>query len=338
MNHELFIRRCLQLAKISGAATQTNPMVGAVIVHNDKIIGEGRHEAFGKPHAEVNAIESVKDKSLLEDATLYVNLEPCSHYGKTPPCCELITKLGIPRVVIGCLDRFEKVNGKGLAHLEQNGVTVIRGVLEEECLALNKRFFTFHENKRPYIILKWAETADGFIDYLRYENEKPLKISSLYADVWVHKWRSEEAAILVGNKTLEKDNPTLNARFGLKTCAIPILLGARRSNLKVFDEHSRIIVFSKKIFNIPSNTILHKISDINEILSKLYKMGIPSLFVEGGAFTHSMFLGNNIVDEIRIIKSNKLIGSGIKAAKFSNNFELKNSLSAGNDTIEFWEK
>ena len=207
--HENYIKRCLELAKNGLGTTYPNPLVGSVIVYNNEIIGEGWHRKSGEPHAEVNAINSVKDKSLLSKATIYVSLEPCSHYGKTPPCCDLIIKHKIPNVVVGTIDPNSKVSGSGIKRLQENGANVTVGVLEKECNELNKRFFTFHNKKRPYIILKWAESQDGFMAPLGKEKQEPVWISNTFSRQLVHKWRSEEQAILVGTNTVLDDNPKI---------------------------------------------------------------------------------------------------------------------------------
>jgi diaminohydroxyphosphoribosylaminopyrimidine deaminase/5-amino-6-(5-phosphoribosylamino)uracil reductase len=210
----IFMKRCLELASKAEGMTYPNPMVGSVIVHEGKIIGEGFHLKAGGPHAEVNAINSVSDKSKLKDSTLYVNLEPCSHFGKTPPCADLIIANSVPRVVIGTLDTSEKVSGQGLSRLKNAGCEVITGVLEKECRRLNRRFFTFHEKNRPYITLKWAQSADGYLDMIRTsdQNTGPNWITGNPERVLVHRWRAGEQAILVGAGTLRVDNPKLNVR------------------------------------------------------------------------------------------------------------------------------
>ena len=210
--HEKYIRRCIELAKNGLGTTHPNPLVGSIIVYKDEIIGEGWHKKAGEPHAEVIAINSVKDKSLLPKATIYVSLEPCSHFGKTPPCCDLIIANIIPNVVIGTMDPFAKVAGNGIKKLVEAGKNVIVGILEDECNELNKRFFTFHNKKRPYIILKWAESLDGFIAPLTKVKKEPVWITNDYSRQLVHKWRSEEQAILVGTNTIIDDNPSLTTR------------------------------------------------------------------------------------------------------------------------------
>lgn len=210
--HEFYMKRCIELAKNGLGTTYPNPLVGSVIVHDGKIIGEGWHKKAGEPHAEVNAVNSVKDKSLLKEATIYVSLEPCSHFGKTPPCCDLIIANKIPNVVVGTVDPFAKVAGNGIKKLIESGKNVTIGILEDECNELNKRFFTFHQKKRPYIILKWAETTDGFIAPISKEEKSPVWITNPYSRQLVHKWRTEEQAILVGTNTVLDDNPKLDAR------------------------------------------------------------------------------------------------------------------------------
>ena len=211
--HEKYIKRCIELAKNGLGATYPNPLVGSVIVYKNKIIGEGWHQKAGAPHAEVNAINSVKDESLLNKSTIYVSLEPCSHFGKTPPCSDLIIAKGIKKVIIGTVDPFAEVAGRGIKKLMEAGCEVQVGILEKECQDLNKRFFTFHQKKRPYIILKWAQTTDGFIAPKVQEKREPVWITNQYSKQLVHKWRSEEQAILVGTNTAIADNPKLNTRL-----------------------------------------------------------------------------------------------------------------------------
>jgi diaminohydroxyphosphoribosylaminopyrimidine deaminase/5-amino-6-(5-phosphoribosylamino)uracil reductase len=263
--HEKYIKRCIQLAKNGLGTTYPNPMVGCVIVLNDVIIGEGWHKKAGAPHAEVNAIESVKEKSLLKEATIYVSLEPCSHFGKTPPCANLIVEKGIKNVVIGIVDSNSKVSGKGVKHLKDNGCKVIVGVLEEECFGLNKRFFTFHNKKRPFIILKWAETKDGFIDKNRSEadDNSPNWISNQYSQQYVHKMRAEEQAILVGTNTALNDNPSLNVRSWVGENPIRVVLDSVSkipANYNLLNGETKTIVFSetKHIIDSYENVIFER--------------------------------------------------------------------------------
>ena len=229
---ELYMQRCLFLARKAIGYTYPNPLVGSVIVHKGKIIGEGWHTKVGEPHAEVNAIASVKDKSLLKESTLYVNLEPCAHFGKTPPCADLIIEKKIPKIVIGCIDINSKVAGKGIERLRQAGREVIVGVLEAESQALNKRFFTFHAQKRPYIILKWAQTRDGFIAPLQQTQQAPVWISNAFSQQLTHLWRAQEGAILVGKHTVEKDNPSLTTRHWVGNTPLRLVIDNEHSLAK----------------------------------------------------------------------------------------------------------
>ncbi len=315
--HPIFMERCIQLAKLGLGKTYTNPLVGAVVVHNNIIIGEGWHQAFGLPHAEVNAISAVQDKSLLKEATLYVNLEPCSHFGKTPPCADLIIKSEIPKVVIGCSDTFSEVNGAGIRKLEEANIEVKSGVLESECRMLNKRFFTFHEKGRPYIILKWAQTSDGFMDKERSANEMPLKISSEISTRKVHQWRSEEQAILIGKNTLLKDNPILDARFGFSPSPKIVLLGFADGDWRIFENPVEKIVFSSNKTKHPGTTFLPPPFDLNSALKNLYDRQICSILVEGGRRVLHSFLTAGLWDEIRIFESPIYIGKGIDAPRLN---------------------
>ena len=305
-------------------ATYPNPLVGSVIVLNDKIIGEGWHQKAGEPHAEVNAINSVNDKSLLKQATIYVNLEPCSHYGKTPPCANLIVDSGIKKVVIGSVDSNSKVSGKGILHLQNNGCEVIVGVLEQECLNLNKRFFTFHNKKRPFIILKWAETQDGFIDKLRDSTSEnsPNWISNVYSQQIVHKMRAQEQAILVGTKTAFNDNPKLNARNWFGFNPIRIVLD---KYLKIpfyyhlYDGSVKTIVLTEKIpeKSPNKNTHFEKI-DFSKNLAEqicviLYAHEIQSVIVEGGSQMLNTFITENLWDEAFVFVGNTNFKNGLKS-------------------------
>ena len=247
--HKKYMRRCLTLAKNGLGSTYPNPLVGSVIVFENNIIGEGWHQRSGDSHAEVIAINSVKNKSLLAESTIYVNLEPCSHHGKTPPCADLIVKMKIKKVVIGTVDYNNVVTGKGIAHLKENGCNVSVGVLESECKEVNKRFFTYHKKKRPFVILKWAETKDGFIfpDNKYNKEKKPIWISNKYSQQLVHKWRTEEEAILVGTSTALQDNPNLSARtyFGKSPIRIAIDKDLKiPENYNFYDCSTRTIIFT----------------------------------------------------------------------------------------------
>ena len=260
--NEKYIRRCIELARNGLGTTYPNPLVGSVIVYDGKIIGEGWHKKSGESHAEVNAVKAVKDKSLLKKATIYVSLEPCSHFGKTPPCCDLIIKNNIPNVVIGTVDPNVKVAGNGIKKLIEAGIHVTVGVLEEECNALNKRFFTFHKKKRPFIVLKWAESQDGFIAPTEKLEKKPVWITNQYSRQLVHKWRTEEQAILVGTQTAIDDNPKLNARDWSGKNPIRLVIDQNNrieKNNHIFDNQAVTIVFSKSIDTIKKENTIFEI-------------------------------------------------------------------------------
>jgi diaminohydroxyphosphoribosylaminopyrimidine deaminase/5-amino-6-(5-phosphoribosylamino)uracil reductase len=302
--HEKYISRCIDIAKNGLGTTAPNPMVGCVIVHDSNIIGEGYTSPYGGAHAEVNAINSVKDKSLLKEASLYVTLEPCSHFGKTPPCSNLIIDHGIKNVVIGCVDDNEKVSGQGIAKLKEAGCNVTVGVLENDCKEHHKRFFTFHNKKRPYIILKWAETADGFIAPLHKKVKQPVWVTNQYSRQLVHKWRAEEQAILVGTNTVLEDNPSLTARDWKGKHPIRILLDKNKTLSKDF-----------KVFDDNAKTILIKESSADNICNLLYKANINSVIVEGGAKTLQLFINSGLWDEARVFIGQSDFREGIKAPK-----------------------
>ena len=311
--HEIHIKRCIEIAKNGLGSTRPNPMVGCVIVYKSEIIGEGFTSAYGGNHAEVNAINSVKDKSLLNQATIYVTLEPCSHYGKTPPCSDLIIKHQIPNVVIGSLDDNPQVAGKGIEKLKNAGCKVLVGVLEKECKEHHKRFFTFHNKNRPYIILKWAETANGFIAPKTKDQRKPVWITNEYSRQLVHKWRSEEQAILVGANTVLQDNPSLTVRDWTGENPIRIVIDKENKLSKDF-----------KVFNTEAKTIIISIENINfnkniaqQICGILFKNNINSVIIEGGAKTLQTFIDENLWDEARIFIGNIQFKNGVKAPRFS---------------------
>lgn len=319
--HENYINRCIQLAKNGLGTTYPNPLVGSVIVHEGKIIGEGWHRKAGEPHAEVNAINSVKDKSLLAKATIYVSLEPCSHFGKTPPCCDLIIKHKIPNVVVGTVDPNSKVAGTGIKRLIENGCHVTVGILEKECNELNKRFFTFHNKKRPYIILKWAESTDGFIAPLTKEEKEPVWISNIYSRQLVHQWRSQEQAILVGTQTVLDDNPQLDVRDWTGENPIRIVLdrtGKINADYKVKDGNVKtIIITEQENLTFSDNHIYESVIFDKQLTKKitdiLYKYGIQSIIVEGGKQTLQTFIDDNLWDEARVFIGNISLNEGIKA-------------------------
>jgi len=318
------MQRCLELARNGLGSTYPNPLVGCVIVYNGDIIGEGWHQRAGEAHAEVNAIKSVKDRSLLAKATLYVNLEPCSHHGRTPPCADLIIREKIKKVVIGVVDINEKVKGQGILRLEKYGVEVISGILEKECQVLNKRFITFHEKKRPYIILKWAQSADAYIfpGDEGVQNGAPIWISNIYSRQRVHQWRAQEASILVGKNTVLQDNPRLNTR---DFKGFPILRMAIDKNLEIPDDrHIYDGKYDTVIFNAKKDLTESRMkfvqldfsnNIIDQIMDHLYQNNIQSLIVEGGAITLNEFLKADLWDEARVFYGDINLGGGIKAPK-----------------------
>lgn len=315
------MRRCLELAKNGLGTTYPNPMVGSVIVCDGKIIGEGWHKKSGEPHAEVNAVNSVKDKSLLKRATIYVSLEPCSHFGKTPPCCDLIIENKIPNVVVGTVDSNIKVAGNGIKKLIEAGAKVTVGILETECKELNKRFFTFHEKKRPYVILKWAESNNGFIAPLTKLEQKPVWITNKFSRQLVHKWRSEEQAILVGTNTVIDDNPKLDVRDWTGNNPIRIILDQNNRIPKdsyIFNNQVKTIIFSNSSTRISQENSIFEVIDFkknlaNQILNVLYKHHIQSVMIEGGLQTLQTFIDENLWDETRVFIGNNNFETGIKA-------------------------
>ncbi|RLD46235.1 MAG: bifunctional diaminohydroxyphosphoribosylaminopyrimidine deaminase/5-amino-6-(5-phosphoribosylamino)uracil reductase RibD [Bacteroidetes bacterium] len=319
---EIYMQRCLQLAKNGLGNTYPNPLVGSVIVHKGKIIGEGYHKKAGEPHAEVNAVNSVKNKELLKQSTLYVNLEPCAHQGRTPACSTMIVDLQIPRVVVGCRDSFEKVDGKGIDMMQKAGIDVSVGVLEKESRELNKRFFTFHEKKRPYIILKWAQTLDGFIDFERSPGTpiKPNWITDEYTRMLVHKWRTEEQAIMVATNTAEKDNPKLNVRDWAGNQPIRIVLDRTlrlKQNLHLFDGSQKTIVITEKHKETAKNADYIRIpfdeAFYENMFKELYKREIQSVFIEGGAQFLQNLIDINYWDEAREFIGDVRFFKGVKA-------------------------
>ena len=330
--HQKYIKRCIQLAKNGLGTTYPNPMVGSVIVYNDQIIGEGWHRKSGEPHAEVNAINSVKDKSLLAKATIYVSLEPCSHFGKTPPCCDLIIKHKIPNVVVGTIDPNSKVAGTGIQRLIESGANVTFGVLEKECHELNKRFFAFHQKKRPYIILKWAESQDGFIAPLTKEKIEPVWISNEFSRQLVHKWRTEEQAILVGTKTVLDDNPKLDVRDWKGENPIRIVLdrtGKIPNDFFIKDGKTKTIIITEQENVTSSENCIYENAIFDNKLTKvivtiLYKYGIQSIIIEGGKQTLQSFIEDNLWDEARVFIGNIHLRSGLKAPIINGNFQTRN--------------
>ena len=326
MEEEKYMRRCIELAKNGLCNVAPNPMVGAVIVCDGRIIGEGYHVRCGEAHAEVNAIRSVKDESLLKRSTIYVSLEPCSHYGKTPPCADLIIEKQIPRIVIGCRDPFSKVAGRGIQKLQNAGREVIVGVLEEECLHLIRRFITFNTLRRPFITLKWAESADRFIDIERIDGN-PVLLSSPLTSMLVHKKRAENTAIMVGRRTALLDNPSLTVRNWYGRNPIRIVLDRNLSlpnDLQIFNGEVPTLVFTEKEHpeekSVSYITIDFAHNPLNQIMEELYQRNIQSLLVEGGSQLLQSFIDNELWDEAYIEKCPKRLYSGVKAPEISNNF------------------
>lgn len=331
---EKYIKRCIELAKNGLGTTYPNPLVGCVIVYENTIIGEGWHKKSGEAHAEVIAIESVQNKELLSSSTLYVSLEPCSHFGKTPPCADLILKYKIPNVVIGTLDPNSKVAGKGIQKLLDAGVNVTVGILEKECNELNKRFFTFHKKNRPFIVLKWAESADGFISPKNKDEQKPVWISNEFSRQLVHKWRSEEQAILVGTQTIIDDNPSLTVRDWTGENPIRVIIDKENVidlSSNAFDKKAKTIVFSNKDVVSNSDTI-HNIkinfeqNSNQEIVEKLFENNIQSVIIEGGRKTIQSFIDANLWDEARVFIGEISLKEGTKAPELNCVINSKSSL------------
>ena len=330
---EKYISRCLELARNGLCTTPPNPMVGAVIVYKNRIIGEGYHVHYGQAHAEVNAIRSVKEKDilLLKEATLYVNLEPCSHYGKTPPCTDLIIEKGIPHVVVGCLDPFPLIAGKGIKKLRDTGINVTVGVLEEKCHQLNRKFITFNINKRPYIILKWAESSNRFIGKKK-DNNKPIMLSSNLTQMLVHKKRSENSAILVGKRTALIDNPSLTTRAWYGKNPVRIILDKDLTlplTTHIYDGKAYTIIFTskttdKKVSDTEFIQLNFSSNILPQIMDVLYDKKLQSLLVEGGRELLQSFIDSNLWDEAFVEESPIILNDGIKAPNI-NNCYLKDS-------------
>lgn len=319
MEHEKYMRRCLELAALGIGFVAPNPLVGCVIVLNNEVIGEAYHKKYGGPHAEVNALARVEKKELLSEATIYVSLEPCSHHGKTSPCVDLLISHQVKRVVIGCRDSNPIVNGKGIERLKRAGIEVLEGILEEECRRINKRFFTFHERQRPYVVLKWAQTLDGYIDKVRTADKKGINwVSSELTKTLVHKWRSEEQSILVGRNTIMNDNPSLTVREYNGMNPIRIVIDSQlqiSQQQNIYSNEAPTLVFNRLKNEKNENVEWIKIPETNtsHILAELYKREISSVFVEGGSRTLQYFIIDNVWDEARVIVGNTKFGDGVKA-------------------------
>jgi diaminohydroxyphosphoribosylaminopyrimidine deaminase/5-amino-6-(5-phosphoribosylamino)uracil reductase len=341
-NHEIYMQRCLELARLGMGYVSPNPMVGAVIVHNDTIIGEGYHQQYGQAHAEVNAINAVIEKynnyaGLLKKATIYVSLEPCAHYGKTPPCADLIIKHQIATVVVGCRDPFEQVDGKGIEKLKDAGIEVITGILEAECKWLNRRFFTRVQKHRPYIILKWAKTADGFFapadgtqHWITGDESRKL----------VHQWRGEEDAVLVGKNTAAIDDPQLNVRYGNGTSPKRVVIDRKlqlREDLNLFDQSVETFVFNEIRTDIDGKNKYIALEDFDRyvpqyILYQLYLQDIQSVIIEGGAHTLNTFIEAGLWDEARIFTGENKLVKGIRSPDIGG--AIKEEYLSGRDTLQ----
>ena len=334
--------RCLQLAEKGLGRVAPNPMVGSVIVNEGKIIGEGFHDTYGRAHAEVNAIASLGEQKVPNSAIIYVSLEPCSHHGKTPPCANLIIEKGFKKVVVAQTDPNPKVAGRGINRLREAGVEVIQGVLEKEAKELNRRFRTFHEKSRPFIILKWAESADGFMDYDRGNHEKGIFwISAPSTKKLVHRWRAEEGAILVGATTVINDNLRLDVRKVKGRNPLRVVLSGTHSfqNRHILEDGNPTLILGQKAGKYPESVRFVDSKDedpIRLMLAELFDRGYNSLIVEGGRATLLKFIEEELWDEARIIKSHKLIGSGLKAP--SVNLPAANSFYFGDDRIDIYRR
>jgi len=327
MQEEIYIKRCIELAKKALGNTYPNPLVGSVIVHNGKIIGEGYHQKAGENHAEINAVNSVEDKILIPESTIYVSLEPCAHFGKTPPCALKIVELGFKKVVIGAMDSHDKVNGKGKKIIQDAGIEVVSGILEKECIDLNKRFFTYHEKKRPFIVLKWAQSENGFMD----KDFKPTQISNSLTKQFVHELRNNEHSILIGTMTALRDNPSLTTREITGRNPVRILIDIDLkvpSDYKIYNDEAETLVFNS-IKNADEGNIrfikTERENFIEKLIKKLYELQIQSIIVEGGGLVLQQFIDANLWDKTIVIKNENLtIENGTKAPKFQHKpFEIK---------------
>ena len=347
MEHEFYMQRCLQLAIKGSGNVSPNPMVGCVIVHEDQVIGEGYHQKIGEAHAEVNAVKNVFEKygdkaaELLKNATAYVTLEPCAHFGKTPPCADLLIKHQIKKVVVGNTDPFESVNGKGIEKLKNVGIEVVSGVLDEECKLVNRRFFTRIKEHRPYFILKWAQTADGFF---APEDQSQRWISGAEAKVLTHQWRSEEDAILVGKNTVLVDNPQLDTREVFGKNPIRLVIDKNLDiplNFHIFNDVAKTIIFNEVKTDVVGNIHFVQMEDMHfylpqKIAYQLYLMDIQSVIIEGGANILSQFITANLWDEARIFTSKTTWGEGVKTPLI--NGKIREEISVGNDRLQILKR
>lgn len=341
MTDLLYMQRALELASLGQRYASPNPMVGCVIVHDNHIIGEGWHKRYGESHAEVNAINSVEDKTLLSDATAYVTLEPCAHFGKTPPCADLLILHRLRRVVICNEDPFPLVDGRGIEKLTAAGIEVETGILMDKGRELNKRFFTVIEKQRPYIVLKWAETADGFI---AAADSKPLQISGELSQQLVHKWRSEETAIMIGTNTALNDNPRLDVRYWVGRNPVRVVIDKKLQippNFRLLDNKQKTLIFNElEAKNEKFNTFIQVPVEgdyVPIVLQNLLDLKLQSVFVEGGATLLQSFMDAGLYDEIRIFKSKDVIGNGIAAPIIPPHARLKKFQTVGSDELRFFQ-
>lgn len=335
---EQMMKRCIELAANGLGMTYPNPVVGCVIVRNGQIISEGWHQKAGEAHAEVNAVNKIKDKEILKECEIYVSLEPCSHFGKTPPCSDMIVRCGFNRVIVGISDPNSKVNGQGIKRMRAAGIEVKIGVLENECAELNKRFFCFHQKKRPYIILKWAKTADGF---MAADNHVQKWITNPYSIQLVHLWRSQEQSVLVGYNTATIDNPQLNLRLWSGNQPIRAVIDRDLSldqKLHLIDGSQKTIIFSEVVDSSRPDIIQLKFDENLEesILDELYKSGLQSVIIEGGRKTLDGFINKGLWDEAKIFSSSESWGSGIKAPRIDG--KLTDQKMIGSDRLEIFRK
>ncbi len=337
-NDEFYIKRCIELAQKALGNTYPNPLVGSVIVHNGEIIGEGYHHKAGENHAEINAINSVRNKDLIPESTIYVSLEPCAHYGKTPPCALKIKELGFKKVVIGAMDSHDKVNGKGKKIIQDAGIEAVSGILEKECIELNKRFFTYHEKKRPYIILKWAESGDGFLD----KDFKPTAVSNTLVNQFVHQLRADEHAILVGTQTALHDNPSLTVRNTEGVNPVRILIDFDLkvpAHFNIYNNEVRTLVLNSTKESTEGHIQFIKINKDNflqELMEALYKEQIQSVIIEGGRFTLQQFINADLWDEAIVIKNENLkLENGTKAPEFNHSHAKTENFR--DNTISFFK-
>lgn len=332
------MQRCLELSLTGEGHVAPNPMVGAVLVHEGKIIGEGYHRLYGQAHAEVNCVNSVPEnlQRFIPHATMYVSLEPCSHYGKTPPCADLIIARRIPRVVIGCVDTFSAVSGRGIRRLQEARVEVTTGVLEKECRTINRRFFTFHEQQRPYIILKWAQSSDG---YMAPPDGRPVRISHPYTDRLVHRWRSREAGILIGTHTALQDNPRLTTRLWPGKHPVRLVIDRHLRipvDFHLHDTEAPTLFFTERTGGDKTVTLDFSRNILPQLLSELHARNIQSVIVEGGRHLLEQFIESGLWDEARVITGEHPLHDGLRAPVLPN-ASLQESFRVHHDEIAVFQ-